>query len=224
MLKLFDYVITKTKEYQMSDCEGNKFCAGTNESRIKESISQFMIVHGLIGKGISVNFLYETIASYKGVFEPLRKQILNTPYDAADCELHAWCLLATADEFRSVAEAVGMIFASEGYITVSTIRKFLEMRGHHLPLAKIKYALNLMIGLGVIVKQDCSFVVSQKLIGCGDSVSFNLVDATSKAIKSMRGVKEDLLEGTAVLMGFFPFIEFEKLRVLSHIMEDGADE
>ena len=212
MKKLLDYVITKTREYQIPDCEGNKFCADTNEGRIKEAVYQFMIKYDLLDKGLSVNFLYEMVASYKGVFEPLRKQILQAPYDAADCELHCWCLLVTDEKFKKVAEAVGTIFVCDDFITLSAIRKLLEMRGCSLPLAQIKFVLKLMIGLGIVEKHDCSFTVRQKLISRGDP-RFNIIGATIKALKIIER-ENDLIKGSMLEIALFPFLDREMLEIL----------
>lgn len=226
MLSIFDYTITKTKEYQTVDCAGNKFCAGTNEDKIKASIERYMLVNDFFNKEkTSVDFLYDVVAAYHGVTEPLRKRILQTPYEAIDCALHSWCLLLLRDEFRIVAEAVGILFAETDYITLSAIRKRIKRHGHHMPLARIRFALAVMEGLEVVEKYGCEFFIHQNLIRPNDAAKFGLIDATINALKLNCKCGANDTDGQNMMaLNFFPFLEKTKLRILSEVLEEETNE
>ena len=226
MLKIFDYTITKTKEYQTIDCAGNKFCAGTNEDKIKTSIERYMLVNDFFNKEkTSVDFLYDVVAAYHGVTEPLRKTILQTPYEGLDCALHAWCLLLLRDEFRIVAESVGILFAETGYITLSAIRKRIKRHGYHMQLARIRFVQAVMQGLEVVETHGCEFFIRQNLIRPNDSTKFGLIDATINGLKLSCNCGENDADGQKMMtLSFFPFLDKTKLRILSEVLEEDLNE
>ena len=173
----------------------------------------------------SVDFLYDVVAAYHGVTEPLRKTILQTPYEGLDCALHAWCLLLLRDEFRIVAESVGILFAETGYITLSAIRKRIKRHGYHMQLARIRFVLAVMQGLEVVEKHGCEFFIRQNLIRPNDSTKFGLIDATIHALKLSCNCDENHTDRqTMMTLNFFPFLEKTKLKILSEVLEEDLNE
>lgn len=201
---VLEFAITKVRENQLSDCDGNKYVAGTNEAYIKGKLERYMTAYNIKVKGVTVDFIYNLVAEYCGIFEPIRRFAIGVIEEGNECAVRIWCLLLCRDEkFREVAKAVGRLYIKDEPIDLSKVRKELGSVGINLKLADVKLFLLIMTALGVLQETaNGTFDVVEKKPEPG-SEQYVLVNKTTAALKMVQDEEQDYFERLLLLFPFF---------------------
>ena len=203
---ILEYSITKVRENQIEDCEGNRFVADTGKAYICYKLAKYMKVHDINVKGITVEFLYDLVGKYYAEFEPIRRMAIATHEKGNDCAVRIWCLLVCKDlRFRDFAQAVGALYVNKEEIKLPALRAKLKSMCKDLSLADIKFFLMIMKGIGVLQEQEDGNVFAVEWRPANDE-QYALVDKTFFSLKKyVDEEKED-----RILM-MFPFFKWDNL-------------
>ena len=199
---ILEYSITKVRENQIEDCEGNRFVADTGKQYICYKLERYMNVHDIKVKGVTVEFLYDLVGKYYAEFEPIRRMAIGTHERGNDCAVRIWCLLVCKDlRFRDLAQAVGSLYVNKKEIKLPAIRAQLRAMCKEMSLADIKFFLMIMKATGVLKEQEDGRVFANEWKPANQE-QYDLVDKTFFSLKKY--VDEEKEDRLLMMFPFFP--------------------